>query len=90
MLDYNTSRDGLLQIQEEVLKSVIQKESILEVYDVDKTPLGRARLRALYFLFGTAVWQFFYGEPVNRARRAAGWFGVQFRKIRGLVDISDS
>lgn len=41
MLGFTTSPDGLLQIEEGVLSSVIQKEPILGVYDVDKTPLGR-------------------------------------------------
>lgn len=41
MLGFTTSRDGLLQIEDEVLSSVVQKESILGFYDVDKTPLGR-------------------------------------------------
>ncbi|XP_060528371.1 death-associated protein kinase related-like isoform X2 [Cylas formicarius] len=43
MLGYTTSRDGLLQLEEGVLGTVVQKESILAVYDVDKTPLGRGK-----------------------------------------------
>jgi len=42
MLDYKTSQDGLLQLEGDVLDSVVQKHNILEVYDVDKTPLGRS------------------------------------------------
>jgi hypothetical protein len=41
MLGFTTSRDGLFQLSEEQLVSVVHKESILDVYDVDKTPLGR-------------------------------------------------
>lgn len=41
MLGFTTSRDGLLQIEEDVLFSVVQRESILGFYNVDKTPLGR-------------------------------------------------
>ncbi|KAH0809699.1 hypothetical protein GEV33_013089 [Tenebrio molitor] len=40
MLGFTTSRDGLFQLSEEQLVSVVHKESILDVYDVDKTPLG--------------------------------------------------
>lgn len=43
MLDYKTSQDGLLQLEGDVLDSVVQKHNILEVYDVDKTPLGRGK-----------------------------------------------
>nr|CAH7729276.1 unnamed protein product [Callosobruchus chinensis]CAI5841451.1 unnamed protein product [Callosobruchus analis] len=41
MLGYTTSRDGLLQLDPEVLTSVLRKEPIHSVYEVDKTPLGR-------------------------------------------------
>lgn len=41
MLDYNTSHDGLLQLEGDVLGNVVQQENILEFYEVDKTPLGR-------------------------------------------------
>jgi serine/threonine protein kinase len=43
MLGFTTSRDGLFQLSEEQLVSVVHKESILDVYDVDKTPLGRGK-----------------------------------------------
>ncbi|KAL1501903.1 hypothetical protein ABEB36_007137 [Hypothenemus hampei] len=57
MLDYNTSHDGLLQLERDVLDSVVQKTSILEFYQVDKTPLGRGKYatvcRAVHKLTGT-------------------------------------
>uniref|UniRef100_A0AAR5QD56 non-specific serine/threonine protein kinase n=1 Tax=Dendroctonus ponderosae TaxID=77166 RepID=A0AAR5QD56_DENPD len=43
MLDYPTSQDGLLQLEGSVLEGVIQKANILEVYEVDKNPLGRGK-----------------------------------------------
>lgn len=36
-----TADSGLLQIADEELSKVIKPEPIQEVYDVDKTPLGR-------------------------------------------------
>lgn len=58
MLGFTTSPDGLLLIEEGVLSSVIQKEPILGVYDVDKTPLGRGKYatvcRAVHKKTGTS------------------------------------
>lgn len=39
--EFVPSKEGLLQISENVLSTFIKKESIQEFYDVDKTPLGR-------------------------------------------------
>lgn len=41
MFEFTISKDGLLQINAEVLSSVVHKEPIHGVYDVEKTPLGR-------------------------------------------------
>lgn len=58
MLEFTTSPDGLLLIEKGVLSSVIQKEPILGIYDVDKTPLGRGKYatvcRAVHKKTGTS------------------------------------
>ncbi|KAJ8913845.1 hypothetical protein NQ315_003754 [Exocentrus adspersus] len=58
MLRFAISSDGLLQIEESVLASFIQKASVLGVYDVDKTPLGRGKYatvcRAVHKKTGTS------------------------------------
>ncbi|XP_076251839.1 death-associated protein kinase related-like isoform X1 [Rhynchophorus ferrugineus] len=90
MLDYNTSRDGLLQIQEEVLKSVIQKESILEVYDVDKTPLGRGKYatvcRAVHKRTGTH----YAAKFVKKRRRNQDQMNEIIHEIAVLMQCSST
>lgn len=36
-----SSRDGLLRVSDELLKTIVVRDQVLEVYDIDKTPLGR-------------------------------------------------
>lgn len=36
-----SSRDGFLRISDELLKTIVIRDPILDVYDIDKTPLGR-------------------------------------------------
>ncbi|XP_050313402.1 death-associated protein kinase related-like [Anthonomus grandis grandis] len=44
MLQCKTSCDGLLQLEHEVLESIVHKENVMDVYEVDpKTPLGRGK-----------------------------------------------
>ncbi|CAH1185537.1 unnamed protein product [Phyllotreta striolata] len=58
MQGFTPSRDGLLQIDDDLLSSLIQKENITGVYDLDKTPLGRGKYatvwRAVHKKTGTA------------------------------------
>lgn len=48
--EFVASKDGLLQISENVLSTFIKKESIQEFYDVDKTPLGRYEVFVIFIL----------------------------------------
>lgn len=58
MLGFTPSKDGLLQIKDDLLSSLVQKEPITGVYDLDKTPLGRGKYatvwRAVHKKTGTA------------------------------------
>lgn len=48
MFGFTPSRDGLLQIEDDLLSSLIQKGNITGVYDLDKTPLGRGKYATVW------------------------------------------
>ncbi|XP_066248238.1 death-associated protein kinase related-like isoform X1 [Euwallacea similis] len=90
MLDYKTSNDGLLQLERDVLDSVVQKSNIQEVYEVDKTPLGRGKYatvcRAIHKKTGTH----YAAKFVKKRRRNQDQMKEIIHEIAVLIQCSSS